>query len=196
MALPTCHPSQRHLKRTSGTRQVGRTCPAALHRDFKCGQGDSSYCTPLRELRARAMETGQDAELLLDTQQPCLPAERAPPGQQSQYRPPHRSPRVLSSGPRAGCHGTKRKVPFRFPSCPEPQHAVKCGEHLCLWLFLLIPVLSLLSHYLLGDAFIAASITTASKCTTGRQKAPKGLNFLPNFVILLLYFNYFCNNRL
>lgn len=142
------------------------------------------------------METGQDTELLPDTQQPRLLAERAPPGQQSLYRPPHGSPCVLSSGPRAGCHGTKRKVPFQFPRCPELQHTVKCDEHLFLRLFLLISVSSLLSRYLLGDAFIAASITTASECTTGRQRAPKGLIFFPTlsfcFCISIIFITTGC----
>lgn len=125
------------------------------------------------------MERGQDVALLPDAQQPWLPTERAPPGQQSRYCPHHRSLRLLSAGPRAGSHIAKRKVPFWFPQCPELQHTVKCGEHLFLRLFLLIPVSSLLSHYLLGDAFIAASITAASECITGRQKALKGLIFFP-----------------
>jgi len=60
---------------------------------------------------------------------------------------------------------------------PEPQHAVTCGEHLFLPLLLPIPLSSFPSPCLLGDAFTAAPITTASERTAGRQQAPEGLIF-------------------
>lgn len=56
---------QRHLKPTSERRQLGRTCPTALQRDFKRGPGAFLALQP----SAGAGSRSNDAELLPDTQQ-------------------------------------------------------------------------------------------------------------------------------
>lgn len=113
-------------------------------------------------------------ELPTPAQQPWLPMERAPPGQPPSpcafIRPTGRtswhqeeSPSSVSLVLWAAAHWEVWGMPFPPTSPPH----------------------SLLSHYLLGDAFAAASITTASERTTGRQKAPNSIIF---FLTLSLCF--------
>lgn len=84
------------------------------------------------------------------------------PGEQRETETEHGCVELLSTHqPQLPMEWAPHKFrPAQCPWCPE--RALPCGEHL-LWLFLLTPGSSFLPHYLLGDVFTAASITTASK---------------------------------
>lgn len=193
VALSTCHPSQCHPKCISKTQQLGTTCLTTPNRLMISSTGSGATWQ-------RQRWRWEAVALLPDTQLSWLPTERAPRCQQSWCCLSRCSLNVLQSGPWEGHHSTKRKVSYHFgyTRCLEPQHAA-CGEgQRTSFPFAFAPLSCLILTFSLPvERCLYSSIYQHCIWMHHRKtESPRRPDFILNFVILLLNFNYFHNNRL